>query len=449
MKMQNARVCLVEDDPIMGESLCDRFELEGLGFDWFTTASEAMPRICTAGYSVVISDIRLPDMDGGEMFSRLRENHAQVPPFIFITGYGSIDHAVQLLKAGAADYITKPFDLEELLQKIDSLRPSYGPKPQCAFAQLGISQPMRRIEEMLPRIAQHARTILITGETGVGKECVAHALDQLARRDERSPFVAVNAGAIPESLFEAELFGHEKGAFTGALRSRKGLFEQANGGTLFLDEIGEMPLAMQVKLLRAIQERRIVRVGGTQPIEVDARIICAANRDLKELVQCGQFREDLYYRINVVHLKVPPLRERKDDILWLARIFLDQFAAQGHEQPRSLTERAERALLDYPWPGNVRELKHCIERACIMTGDRQLEPRHFFECEPPTGAVERDPGTLSTYLQDCERSYIQRALAAHDWQVARTAESLGISRKTLWDKARRLGIKEAQGGEPS
>jgi len=146
---------------------------------------------------------------------------------------------------------------------------------------------------------------------------------------------------------------------------------------------------------------------------------------------------------------VPPLRERKDDILWLARIFLDQFAAQGHEQPRSLTERAERALLDYPWPGNVRELKHCIERACIMTGDRQLEPRHFFECEPPTGAVERDPGTLSTYLQDCERSYIQRALAAHDWQVARTAESLGISRKTLWDKARRLGIKEAQGGEPS
>ena len=220
---------------------------------------------------------------------------------------------------------------------------------------------------MLPRLAQHAATILISGESGVGKEKVALELHRADAGGAGRPFVAVNCGAVTESLLEAELFGHEKGAFTGAARARKGYFEQANGGTLFLDEIGEMPLAMQVKLLRAIQERSITRVGGEAPIPVSLRLICATHRDLKQMVEQGTFREDLLYRINVIQLKVPPLRERKDDILWLVRLFLDQYAAQHQTTRKSLHASAELAVLEYPWPGNVRELKHAIERAYILS----------------------------------------------------------------------------------
>jgi DNA-binding NtrC family response regulator len=443
----DAMICLVEDDPIMGESLCHRFELEGLRFDWFQSAGEAMERIGRVPYAVVVSDIRLPDLDGGEMFAQLRRRHAALPPFIFITGYGSIDRAVQLVKLGAADYITKPFDLENLIEKIEDLARDFAPQAVAEAARLGMSQSMRRIEEMLPRIARHASTILLTGESGVGKERVAQELHRLARDDERCPFVAVNCGAISENLVEAELFGHEKGAFTGAIRTKKGYFEQAHCGTLFLDEIGEMPLAMQVKLLRAIQERRIVRVGGETPIALTLRVICASNRDLKEMVAHGQFREDLFYRINVIQLKIPPLRERKEDIPWLARRFLDEFAAREGGAQRTLSARAEQALLDYPWPGNIRELKHCIERACILSSDRHLEPHHFFEPDLLPEAPGAGSGNLAGYLQECERSYIRRALASHDWHVARTAESLGISRKTLWEKARKLGIQEASGDE--
>jgi DNA-binding NtrC family response regulator len=445
MKHPGLPICLVEDDPIMGESLCQRFELEGLQFDWCQTAAEAVARIGTKPYSVVISDIRLPDQDGGEMFAQLRQRHALLPPFIFVTGYGSIDRAVQLLKLGAADYITKPFDLEHLIEKIGGLARTDTPQTDAAPATLGVSQAMRRVEEMLPRIARHATTILLSGESGVGKERVACELHRLAREDERCPFIAVNCGAVSETLVEAELFGHEKGAFTGAIRAKKGVFEQAHCGTLLLDEIGEMPLTMQVKLLRAIQERRVVRVGGEVPIAVTLRLICATNRDLKEMVGQGQFREDLFYRINVIQIKIPPLRERKDDILWLAGTFLDEFAVREGGPRRSLSAGAEQAVLDYPWPGNIRELKHCIERACIMASDRVLEPCHFFEEEALEEHARLGSGDLAGYLQECERSYIRKALAANDWQVARTAESLGISRKTLWEKSRRLGIHEADG----
>jgi DNA-binding NtrC family response regulator len=438
-------ICLVEDDPIMGESLCHRFELEGLKFDWFENASEAMQRIGLAPYSVVVSDIRLPDLDGGEMFTRLRSQHPDLPPFIFITGFGSIDRAVQLLKLGAADYITKPFDIESLIEKIEDLARTHVPRAEASTARLGVSRAMRRIEDMLPRIASHADTVLLTGESGVGKERVALELHRLARDNEQCPFVAVNCGAISESLVEAELFGHEKGAFTGAIRTKKGYFEQAHCGTLFLDEIGEMPPAMQVKLLRAIQERRIVRVGGEVSIAVTLRIICATNRDLKDMVAHGQFREDVFYRINGIQIRIPPLRERKEDILWLARQFLDEFAQREGGARRGLSAAAEQAFMDYPWPGNIRELRHAIERACIISPDRLLEPRHFFEDDLLATAPPPGTGNLADYLHECERNYIRRALARHDWQVARTAESLGISRKTLWDKARKLGIHEAQG----
>jgi DNA-binding NtrC family response regulator len=435
-------VCLVEDDPIMGESLCVRFELEGFGLDWHRRAGEALAAIGRRPYAVVISDIRLPDLGGDELFARLKERHSVLPPFVFITAFGAIDRAVQLLKSGAADYITKPFDLDELVEKVRSLaRLSAARRPDLAPA-LGVSQAMRRIEEMLPRLAKHAATVLFTGESGVGKEYVAKALDRLARESEQCPFVAVNCGAITETLFEAELFGHEKGAFTGATRARKGYFEQAHCGTLFLDEISELPPPMQVKLLRAIQERRIVRVGGEAPIDVNLRLFCATNRDLKEMVERGLFREDLFYRINVLQIRIPPLRERKQDILWFAGKFLDEFAAEHGGERRTLRPDAEQALLDHPWPGNIRELGHCIQRACILSPERSLGAEAFFGAatgaSPPPGAA----GTLSGYLQERERDFIVQALARHDWHIARTAEHLGISRKNLWEKMKKLAIQE-------
>jgi DNA-binding NtrC family response regulator len=440
---QKPLLCLVEDDPIMGESLCDRFELEGFRHDWHRTAADALASIGSKPYAAVISDIRLPDLSGDTMFGRLLARRSTLPPFIFITGFGSIDRAVHLLKMGAADYITKPFDIEQLIEKVRALaRPRPDPVPGDNPA-LGVSQAMRRIEEILPRLAKHAGTLLLTGESGVGKERVALEFDRLARERERCPFVAVNCGAITESLFEAELFGHEKGAFTGATRTKKGLFEQAHCGTLFLDEIGEMPLAMQVKLLRAIQERRVVRVGGEASIAVELRLVCATNRDLKKLVEEGRFREDLYYRINVIQLRIPALRERKEDIPWLARTILDEICARHGSARRALSARAEQALLDYPWPGNVRELRHCIERACIVSPSDVLEPEAFFEEGSTALAAKIDSGSLNGYLQDCERSYIRRVLLEHDWQILQTAESLGISRKSLWEKMKKLDIRAA------
>ena len=431
-------ICLVEDDPIMGESLCDRFQLEGLAFDWHQTAAGAMAAIGSHPYALVISDIRLPDIEGGEMYLRLRATHRALPPFIFITGYGAIDRAVELLKAGAADYITKPFDLEQLIEKVKALTSAFA--PPAGGQKLGVSQAMRKIEDMLPRLAQHASTILISGESGVGKEHVAQALDRLARKSEKCPFIPVNCGAVTESLFEAELFGYEKGAFTGAARTKKGFFEQADCGTLFLDEISELPASMQVKLLRAIQERRIVRVGGETSIALDLRLYCATNRDLKEMVELSLFREDLFYRINVIQLRIPPLRERKEDILWFARIFLDEFSAKQDGGRRMLAPRAEQAFLEYPWPGNIRELRHAIERACIVSTDATFGPEAFFGDGLTTWTPPAADGNLNAYLQECERNYIGQALLLQDGHMGHTAESLGISRKNLWEKMKKLGI---------
>ncbi len=446
--MSNSRLvklCLVEDDEIMGESLSDRFQLEGFACDWFKTANDALVGIEQNNYAIVISDIRLPDLSGAELFSRLRGHVSGLPPFIFITGFGSIDHAVQLLKLGAADYITKPFDLEQLLEKVRSFcteeAETSAPGTQSV---LGISAAMRKIEEMLPRLALHAKTILITGESGVGKEKVAQEFRRYASGGNSIPFVTVNCGAITESLMEAELFGYEKGAFTGALRTKKGLFEQANGGALFLDEIGEMPPSMQVKLLRAIQERQIVRVGGETPIPVDLRLICATNRDLRKMAENGKFREDLFYRVNVIHLKIPPLRERMEDILWFAELFLEQIAKQHHSRKKTLHPAAAQALLNYAWPGNLRELKHCIERACILSNQDVLDHDAFFDESAVSAAAPASTKDLNQYLQECERNYILLALEAQEWHLTHTAESLGISRKNLWEKMKKLAIQSKQ-----
>jgi DNA-binding NtrC family response regulator len=439
-------ICLIEDDEIMGESLCDRFALEDFRVEWHRTGADGLRAIGNKTYGLIISDIHLPDLNGEVLYEQLLARGQPLPPFIFITGYGSIDRAVRLLKQGAADYITKPFDLDQLVEKIHTL--CVAPKTSQtaddeSIDALGISPAMRNIELTIPRLARLASTVLITGESGVGKEHVAKLIHRYARENSDAPFVAVNCGAITESLLESELFGHEKGAFTGAARIRKGVFEQAHGGTLFLDEIGEMSLTMQVKLLRAIQERCIVRVGGETQIPVDVRLICATNRDLKAMVEDNTFREDLYYRIHVIRLRIPPLRERKEDILWFAKLFLHQ-CAQISDENHVISPHAERALLDYAWPGNLRELKHSLERACIMSHQPVLDAAAFFD-EAPTAAqqpVEETSidGNLATYLRDCERKFILQVLHRNQWHFGDTAASLNITRKNLWEKMKKLDI---------
>ena len=438
------RLCLIEDDEIMGESLCDRFELEGYACDWHKTAASALASVGKNNYAVVISDIRLPDLSGNELFSRLQQSGLPLPPFIFISGYGSIDIAVELLKQGAEDYITKPFDLDLLLTKIRALaKPAHSNQIRQHSRALGISAEMRRIADTLPRLSSHANTILITGESGVGKEIVAKELHRSDPASTSNSFVAVNCGAITESLLEAELFGYEKGSFTGAARTKKGYFEQAHKGTLFLDEIGDMPLAMQVKLLRAIQERQIVRVGGETPIPVSLRLICATHRNLKKMVEQGLFREDLFYRINVILIKIPPLRERREEILWFADLFLKQFAEQHDEGHKTLHLSAEAALIAHGWPGNIRELHHLIERACILTAGTTLMSSDLFDFTPhdSSSIVADRASNLTDYMQACERLHILNALHEHQWQMTNTAEALNISRKNLWEKIKKHGIR--------
>ncbi len=437
--MSPYRICLVEDDEIMGEAIADRFGIEGFECEWFKTGEAARASISLGNYQVVVSDIKLPDIDGETLFEELQTAGIALPPYVFITGHGAIDRAVRLLKLGAEDYLTKPLDIRALLEKVRSLcvktRPSNSQEPV-----LGISSAMRNVEAILPRLAEGNTTVLITGESGVGKEEVARALHRARDPGWQLPFVTVNCGALTETLLEAEIFGYVKGAYTGALRDKKGYFEQADGGTLFLDEIGDMSLAMQVKLLRAIQDRKVVRVGGEIPIPVDIHLVCATNKDLKSLVEKGGFREDLYYRIHVVELQIPPLRERKEDILWLSGHFLDAEAAQQGKPRRTLSPAAENALLDHLWPGNIRELKNCLERACVLSNQAVLTAEILFQGAPPeTDAAVSE--SLGDYLETHERRYIEEALRSRSGRIAETAAALGISRKNLWEKMRKLNLQ--------
>ena len=434
-------LCLIEDDEIVGEALAERFELENYDCTWYRTGRDALLALPRQHFDIVVSDIRLPDMSGEQLYTSLIEDAVPLPPYLFITGHGEIDQAVRLLKLGAADYIKKPFDIESLLERISSMVAAATPAGSSPC--LGISPAMRALDLMLNRIKDSSSNILITGDSGVGKEMVASELNRRSSMTSGKPLVAVNCGAFADSLLEAELFGYEKGSFTGADRIHRGVFERAEGGTLFLDEIGDMPLAMQTRLLRAIQDRRITRIGGEISIPLNLRLICATHRDLKRMVENNEFREDLYYRINVVHLHVPPLRERKEDILWLARNFLKAEAAQSGCPMRTMSAKLEQFMLDYPWPGNVRELKHALERACVLSSQRQLSPELLFE-EMPV-ALPEDAQTLAEHLSSYERQYLVRVLAAHNGHVTHAAEILGISRKNMWERMKRYGIPRKAG----
>ena len=438
-----AHICLIEDDPIMGESLSDRFLLEGFTLDWFKRGGPALEALRGHDYDAVISDVKLPDVTGEDIFLDVRREGTHVPPFLFITAYASVDRAVEMLKRGAHDYVTKPFDITELVWKV---RRAVGSVPlivtdELEASPLGRSATMCALASQAPRIAARARTVLITGESGAGKEIVARHLHALAHPRGDAPFVAVNCGAIPANLIEAALFGHERGAFTGAERTRRGHFEQAHNGTLFLDEVAELTPQTQINLLRVLQDRRVQRLGGEASIEVDLRLICATHQDLRVMVEQGRFREDLYYRINVVHLAVPPLRARPDDILWLAQALLTEQATLMSEQPRTLGAGARAALLAHPWPGNVRELRNRIERACILSSNAVLTASDLFETEDAVPDEAAGLPTLAEFVADAERSYLHAVLQRFDGKVSSAAAALGISRKTLWEKSKRYGLR--------
>lgn len=432
------QLCLVEDDPIMGESLAERFALEGQQVSWYKNAELAEQAIIEHDFAIVVCDISLPGKSGYQLFEELQQCRVVLPPFIFITGFGDLDRAVELLKLGAADYITKPFDLDYLLQRVNDLVNSSltgGSEEQV----LGISPAMQRLENILKRIAPLDTTVLITGPTGSGKEMVARRLHELSGR---GAFLAVNCAALVENLAESELFGHERGAFTGAARSHAGVFERATGGTLLLDEIGDMPLLLQAKLLRVLQDRMVSRVGGSDTISFDTRVVIATNQDLESRVSEGSFREDLFYRINVVHIDLPPLCERREDILWLAQRFLKECSRHQNKKPMRLDVEAEQFLLEHKWPGNVRELRHALERACIFADGEYLRVEHLCADCCSTIDSKTSEQSLDDYLSACERRYIESSLDTNDGRIGDTAENLGISRKSLWSKMKRLCIRQ-------
>jgi DNA-binding NtrC family response regulator len=427
-----SRICLIEDDPIMGEALVQRLELEGFAVAWHRTGRDGMRALAAGGADLAVIDVNLPDLSGADLFSRLLDEHARLPPSLFITGYGTIEDAVRLLKLGAADYLTKPLDPTALIEKLRALAGEAGVHgDDSGEDRFGVSPAMRQLAGELARIARHSETpLLICGESGVGKEVVARHLHRLQCPD--APFVAVNCAALPETLIEAELFGHERGAFTGADRRRAGVFEQAGNGILFLDEIGDMPLALQSRLLRVVQGRQLTRIGGSERVEVPARLVCATHQDLAALVREGRFREDLYYRVRVLEIRIPPLRERPEDILWLAERFVADYGRRVPQERRLLNAEDRERLLQHSWPGNVRELQHTLERACILGQGERLALAGAQDAPAEKG--------LKAQAQASERAAIQSALAEHDFSMTATAARLGISRKTLWQKMKRYGL---------
>lgn len=441
MNKYSAGICLLEDDPIMGESLNQFFELENLPCDWFRTLGEARTALQQRRYCSLISDIRLPDGNGGDLYREFTTNGTMLPPTLFITAYGTVDQAVELLKQGARDYITKPFEPDELMVKLRRACPALFERAQRERGSpvLGLSPAMRQVERTLERVAQHLVPVLITGESGVGKEYAARYLHCCREAGDSLPFIAFNCAAIPADLVEAELFGAERGAFTGAVNSRQGLFEQAGTGSLFLDEVGEMSLDMQAKLLRAVQERSIRRVGGSRSLPVEAQLIWATNCDLQARVKKEQFREDLYFRMSTVLVEIPPLRDRPEDISWFAEKFLETFAQENGRRP-ILSPAAQRYLEVQNWPGNVRELRQVVERACIFNETGILEPENFQSPAMPGPTADEGNHDLRTYLCDCERWYIRQALERCNGRIGEAAAALGISRKNLWERMNRLQI---------
>ena len=443
-------ILTIDDEENIRNGLADNFELEGYNVEKAANGKEGLAKIASGGIDLVITDLRMDGISGEEVVRHVTTENPGIP-IIVLTGHGSIEDATAAIKAGAYDFLTKPLDLDHLnlivknalkgreQQKIiTELQEKIRSGGESATDMIGKSAELNKVKTLIAKSAPSKANILITGESGVGKELVAKSIHELSPRKDK-PFVIVHCAALSETLLESELFGYEKGAFTGADSQHKGRFEVADGGTIFLDEIGEINPATQVKLLRVIQEKSFERVGGTQSINVDVRIVAATNRNLEEEVKNGKFREDLFYRLNVVRIPMPPLRERKDDIPLLLHAFLREFNIENEKNILGFDNRAKAAILKYSWPGNIRELKNCVESAVVMcTGDEiKIEDLPASVREKGEEKVINIP--VGMKLDDAELLIIQENLAFCNGNKTKCAELLGIGRKTLH---RKLGVEE-------
>jgi two-component system response regulator AtoC len=452
------RILVVDDEPNIRKVLKAFLRRAGHEVSEAADGYEAIQLLSQDIHDVVVSDLKMPGLDGIGLLSHCKEEHPGLP-VILITAHGTVDSAVEAIKRGAHDYITKPFDQDELLRIItNALRVEERSRAKFRSPSGGVGKhgiigetpAMQAVFELIEKVAGPPTTVLITGESGTGKGLVARALHNASPRREK-PFIQVNCGAIPESLFESELFGHERGAFTGAISARPGRFELADGGTLFLDEVGELPQQMQVKLLRVLQDRTFERVGGARSITVDVRLVAATNKDLAKEVKAGRFREDLYWRLNVVPVRLPALRERREDIPGLVSHFVEHFRLRLGRDVRSVRQEALAALSAGRWPGNVRELENTVERAVLLASKPVLSLEDF-GLEGPEGPPEAAEGLglkeyVRVYTARLERARIQEALEAHAGNVTHASRALGISRKSLQMKMKEYGLREEEGGE--
>ena len=445
----NFTILIIDDEKNIREGLSAALELDGYSVKLAANGAEGLALIEKGDIDLVITDLRMPGISGEEVLAKVRGESPGIP-VIVLTGHGSIDTAVDAMRNGAYDFLTKPLSLDrlslivkralagrELEIRHSSLQQELDAKASFESI-IGKSAEMQRIFQMVRKAADSKASVLITGESGTGKELIANALHNLSPR-KNHPFIKVHCAALSETLLESELFGHEKGAFTGAAARKRGRFELANTGTIFLDEIGEINQNVQIKILRVLQDKRFERVGGEDTLEVDVRVIAATNRNLEEEIAQGRFREDLFYRLNVVHIQVPPLRERKDDIPLMLNAFLDEFNRENNKSITGFDARSRSALYKYDWPGNIRQLRNCVESAVVMCSGNEIT----LEDLPPTvrGAAESNviqvPVGIS--MAEAEKIIIQQNLASNQGNKSKTADILGIGRKTLHRKLEEYG----------
>ena len=439
-------ILVVDDEKLQADLLSGFLENHDYHVVVAKSGEAALQAFAEHPFQLVLLDHRMPDISGDQVLDRMKQINPAIRS-IMITAYGDVSTAVRVMKLGADDFLEKPIDLAALLDKIQRIENSLIIAEEAAAISkavaesplpiniVGQSPAMQTVLSMIRRLAPTEWAVLIRGETGTGKELIARLIHLLSPRNQK-PFVEVNCAAIPENLFESELFGHMKGAFTGATANRQGRFELANTGSLFLDEVGELPLSLQAKLLRALQENQVTRVGGEAPIQVDVRILAATNRSLKESVEKGRFREDLYYRLNVLDIDIPPLRERKEDILALVSHFLKKYGASKEK----FSPEAESTLMKYAFPGNVRELEHIVQRVLALSRGHNLSGHDLPEEVRFHQAVET--GTLARRLEAVEKEMLLTALERNDWVQTRAARSLGISERVLRYKIKKYHLKE-------
>jgi DNA-binding NtrC family response regulator len=447
--MPKNRILIVDDEEIMRSSLTAWLEEDGYAVVAVDDGHKAIEKVKTEDWDLAIVDLKMPGIDGIEVLKTFSALNPRLP-VIIVTAYATIDTAVVAMKHGAADYIVKPFNPEEISVVIgkliehqrlvkENIRLRQQLSKRFRFQDLiGKSTKMSAVFEMVRTVAPTKSTVLLRGESGTGKELVARAIHELSSRNH-GPFITAACGAMPESLLEAELFGYEKGAFTGAVEQHKGRIEIADGGTLFLDEIGDISLKTQVNLLRVLQEREFRRIGGKNPTKVDIRVIAATNKNLEKMIQQNEFREDLYYRLNVITIQLPPLRERKEDIPLLVNHFLDKVSLDARKHIEAVSEETIEKLINYDWPGNVRQLENAIEHAVVVAKESRLAPRDLPAYLQNLPTQTQNTGVC---LRDIERQHILNVLQAHDWHIKKSADILGINRVTLYNKIKAYKLKK-------